>query len=94
VKDHSVKLNDVGDVYGIQNMYRDINADDVMKFEKLLANLECTSATFIRKIWSGEDLSLTRAQLSDMKKFLGIMMYRNENRRGQYYDMSFDLATL
>ncbi|KAG0351686.1 hypothetical protein BGX24_007791, partial [Mortierella sp. AD032] len=45
-------------------------------------------------IWSGEDLSLTRTQLSDIKKFLCIMMYRGENRRGQYYNMQFDLSTL
>ncbi|KAG0271311.1 hypothetical protein BGZ95_000889 [Linnemannia exigua] len=81
-------------MYGILDMYRDITADDEMKFEKLLSNLESTSATFIRKIWSGEDLSLTRAQLADMKKFLCIMMYRGEHRWRQYNDGLLDFMTL
>ncbi|KAK3844650.1 MAG: hypothetical protein J3R72DRAFT_64773 [Linnemannia gamsii] len=94
VKDHTTELSDIKRAYGVTDMYRDITADDEMKFEKLLGNLESTSATFIRKIWSGEDLSLTRSQLADMKKFLCIMMYRGENRRGQYYNIQFDLDTL
>ncbi|KAF9913039.1 hypothetical protein EC991_005907 [Linnemannia zychae] len=73
---------------------KDVTADDSMKFEKLLGTLERTSATFIRKIWKGESLSLTRTQLADMKKFLCIMMYRFEQRRDQYLGMKFDLKTL
>lgn len=87
-------LTDVARAYGIEDMYKDINSDDSMKFEKLLSKLESTSAIFIRKIWSGEALSLTRRQLAEMKKFLGIMMYRGEHRRGQYYNMGFDFSTL
>ncbi|KAF9913034.1 hypothetical protein EC991_005902 [Linnemannia zychae] len=94
VADHTTELSDIKRAYGAEDMYRDITADDCMKFEKLLGNLESTSATFIRKIWSGEELSLTRAQLADMKKFLGIMMYRSEHRRGQYFNMWFDTPTL
>jgi len=63
-----------------------------MKLEKLLSSPESSSSIFIRKIWSGEDLSLTRAQLADMKKFLCIMMYRGEARRSQYYDKTFDMT--
>ncbi|KAF9086397.1 hypothetical protein BGX29_001420 [Mortierella sp. GBA35] len=93
-ENHTTVLNDIARTYGVEDMYRDITADDCMKFEKLLAKLESASSTFIRQIWTGEDLSLTRAQLSDMKKFLAIMMYRGENRRSQYYDESFDMMTL
>ncbi|KAK3844646.1 MAG: hypothetical protein J3R72DRAFT_521711 [Linnemannia gamsii] len=92
--DCTIELNDTARAYGIYDMYRDIDADDEMKFQKLLSSLESASATFIRKIWSGEDLSLTRAQLSDMKKFLCIMRLRLEGRRGQYYNIQFDLKTL
>jgi len=92
-KGHSNELNDIARVYGLEDMYRDINEHDCMKFEKLLSKLESSSSKFIRKIWSGEDLSLTRAQLADMKKFLCIMMYRGEHRRGQYYDGMFDMMT-
>ncbi|KAK3811875.1 MAG: hypothetical protein J3Q66DRAFT_48945 [Benniella sp.] len=66
-------------------MYRDINEDDCMKFEKPLVKFESSSSTFIRDIWTGNDLSLTRNQLDDMKQFLAIMTYRGEHRRGQYY---------
>ncbi|KAF9349993.1 hypothetical protein BGX34_001462 [Mortierella sp. NVP85] len=92
VEDHSSELNDTSRVYGLEDMYRDINEDDCMKLEKLLSKLESFSSQFIRKIWSGEDLSLTRAQLADMKKFLCIMMYRGEARRSQYYDGTFDMT--
>ncbi|KAG0360165.1 hypothetical protein BC939DRAFT_463355 [Gamsiella multidivaricata] len=64
-----------------------------MMFEKLLAELECTAAVFVRRIWSGEDISLTRTELADFKKFLAIMMYRGEHRRKQYFEDRFDFAT-
>ncbi|KAK3844643.1 MAG: hypothetical protein J3R72DRAFT_488360 [Linnemannia gamsii] len=92
--DYTTELNDTSRAYGIYDMYRDIIPDKEMRFEKLLGNLESTSATFIRKIWSGEDLSLTRVQLADMKKFLCIMMYRGEHRWRQYHDGLLDFRTL
>ncbi|KAG9322105.1 hypothetical protein KVV02_005589 [Mortierella alpina] len=82
VEDHTTNPTDVSRAYGAEDMYRDVTEDDCMKFEKLLAKHECTSATFIRRIWKEEDeLSLTRGQLADMKKFLVVMMYRSEHRR-------------
>ncbi|KAG0044896.1 hypothetical protein BGZ83_009829 [Gryganskiella cystojenkinii] len=93
-QDHTSILNDVSLSYGVKNMYRDVTLKDSMKFEKLLSGLESTSAHFIRKIWTdGQELSMTRAQLADMKRFLFVMMYRSENRHGQYFDKSFDLMT-
>ncbi|KAF9329428.1 hypothetical protein BG006_007481 [Podila minutissima] len=75
-------------------MYRDVTETDCMKFEKLLAKHECTSATFIRQISNGEeDFSLNRTQLGDMKKFLVVMMYRSEDRRSQYFNRRFDFLT-
>ncbi|KAF9078993.1 hypothetical protein BGX27_007305, partial [Mortierella sp. AM989] len=75
-------------------MYRDINLEDCMLFEKLLSKLESSSAVFIQKILSGsQDTSLTRAKLAEFKKFLAIMMYRGENRRGQYFNDLFDNST-
>ncbi|KAG0212716.1 hypothetical protein BGX28_005749 [Mortierella sp. GBA30] len=93
VRDKTTTLNDVDRAYGVENMYRDFTVDDCMMFEKLLSKLESSSATFIRKVWSGEALSLTRAQLADLKKFLAIMMYRGEHRRSQYFDDNFDIST-
>ncbi|KAK3811874.1 MAG: hypothetical protein J3Q66DRAFT_403739 [Benniella sp.] len=93
-KDHSTVLSDIKRSYGLDDMYRDVTTDDCMKFEKLLAEMENASSTFIRSIWAGKDLELTRSQLSDMKKFLAIMMYRAEHRRSQYYDESFDMMTM
>ncbi|KAG0260962.1 hypothetical protein BGZ95_004324, partial [Linnemannia exigua] len=91
VEGHTTNLTNVSRAYGADDMYRDVTMVNCMKFEKLLAKHECTSATFIRKIWNEEeDLSLTRAQLADMKKFLVVMMYRSEHRRSQYFNHSFD----
>ncbi|KAF9914049.1 hypothetical protein BX616_009074 [Lobosporangium transversale] len=94
VMEETVTQSDVGRVYGVQNMYQDIAEVDSMWFEKELAKLECTSATFIHKIRSGGELPLTRTQLADFKRFLAIMMYRGEHRREQYYECRFDVRTL
>ncbi|KAF9564330.1 hypothetical protein EC968_004570 [Mortierella alpina] len=93
VKDHTTNPTEVSRAYGAMDMYRDLTEDDCMKFEDLLAKHECTSATFIRQIWNGEDLSLTRDQLGVMKKFLVVMMYRSESRRSQYFNQRFDPVT-
>ncbi|KAG9067087.1 hypothetical protein KI688_013000 [Linnemannia hyalina] len=94
VQDHTTDPTNVSRAYGAEDMYRDVTEADCMKFEKLLAKHECTSATFIRQIWKEEeDLSLTRTQLGDMKKFLVVMMYRSEHRRSQYFDLRFDPIT-
>ncbi|ORZ07547.1 hypothetical protein BCR41DRAFT_360177 [Lobosporangium transversale] len=90
----TIAQSDVSRVYGLQNMYQDIAEVDSMRFEKELAKLECTSATFIHKIRSGEELLLTRTQLADFKRFLAIMTYRSECRREQYYECRFDIMTL
>ncbi|KAF8957865.1 hypothetical protein BGZ46_002089 [Entomortierella lignicola] len=91
VEDHTTDLTNVSRVYGSDDMYRDLTEADCMKFEKLLAKHESTSATFIQQIWNEEeDLSLTRTQLADMKKFLVVMMYRSEHRRSQYFNQKFD----
>lgn len=62
VEDQTTALNDADRSYGVDYIYRDIAEDDCMRFEKLLSKMESTSSTFIRKIWTGEDLSLTRVQ--------------------------------
>ncbi|KAG0309424.1 hypothetical protein BGZ98_002612 [Dissophora globulifera] len=94
VEDHTTDLADVSRAYGVNDMYRDVTEDDCMKFEKLLAKHESTSATFIREIWNEEDdLSLTRTRLGSMKKFLVVMMYRSEPRRSQYFNLAFDFPT-
>ncbi|KAG0364425.1 hypothetical protein BGX24_004607 [Mortierella sp. AD032] len=93
VASHTIELNDVAREYGIYDMYRDITSVDEMKFEKLLSKLEGTSSMFFRKIRSGEDLSLTRVQLEDMKKFLCIMMYRGEHRWREYHDGLLNFKT-
>ncbi|KAF9195665.1 hypothetical protein BGZ49_003012, partial [Haplosporangium sp. Z 27] len=87
-------MGDINRSYGIQDMYRDISADDCMEFEKLLSKFESSTATFIHAIISGSnDISLSRAKLLEFKKFMFIMMYRNESRRGQYLQESFDVPT-
>lgn len=93
VQDQTTTLNGISRAYGVENIYRDITADDCMEFEKRLATLESSSATFVRKIWLGKDLSLTRVELVELKKFLAIMMYRSKNRRSQYFDDHFDMMT-
>ncbi|KAF8947213.1 hypothetical protein BGZ47_009936 [Haplosporangium gracile] len=94
VQDHTTDPTNVSRAYGAEDMYRDVTEDDCMKFENLLAKHECTASTFIRQIWKEEeDLSLTRTQLGNMKKFLVVMMYRSENRRSQYFNQSFDPIT-
>jgi len=93
VENRTTVQSDIARAYGIDDMYRDISEEDCMKFEKLLAQLESVSSTFIRRIWAGEDLSMTREKLLDLKKFLAIMMYRGPNRRGQYFNKMFDPMT-
>ncbi|KAG0247690.1 hypothetical protein BG011_001061 [Mortierella polycephala] len=94
VESHTTDPTDVSRAYGVKDMYRDVTEADCMKFEKLLAKHECTSAAFIRQIWNEEeDLSLTRTQLGDMKKFLVVMMYRSEHRRSQYFNQRFSFIT-
>ncbi|KAF9119750.1 hypothetical protein BGX30_003645 [Mortierella sp. GBA39] len=93
VEDQTTALNDVARSYGNCDMYRDIAEDDCMVFEDLLGKMEGTSAIFVRKIWAGEDLSLTRVQLTELKKFLAIMTYRSESRRNQYYEDEFNPET-
>ncbi|KAF9964177.1 hypothetical protein BGZ70_006824 [Mortierella alpina] len=94
VKDHTTNPTDVAKAYGAYDMYRDIAEVDCMKFEKLLSKHESTAATFIRETWDeNADLSLTRAQLMGMKKFLVVMMYRSESRRSQYFNQKFDPIT-
>ncbi|KAF9162986.1 hypothetical protein BGX21_010434 [Mortierella sp. AD011] len=93
VEDHATVLISISRAYGAEDMYRDVTETDCMKFEKLLAKHESFSAKFIRQIWNEEEnLSLTRAQLGDMK-FLAIMIYRSEYRRSQYFDQRFDPIT-
>ncbi|ORZ07539.1 hypothetical protein BCR41DRAFT_360166 [Lobosporangium transversale] len=85
------RQSDTSRVYGLQNMYQDIaEVDDNMRFERELAKLECTSATFIHKIRSGEELLLRWTQLADFKRFLAIMTYRSERRREQVQDVWFE----
>ncbi|KAF9586266.1 hypothetical protein BGW38_007670 [Lunasporangiospora selenospora] len=94
VKYQTKELVNTAHVYGVKDIYRDFTEDDCMKFEKLLSKHECTSSTFIRQVWDEEtDLSLTRAQLSSMKRFLVVMMYRGERRRSQYFDQNFEPLT-
>ncbi|KAG0295011.1 hypothetical protein BGZ96_012782 [Linnemannia gamsii] len=94
VEDCTTEPANIARVYGAEDMYRDVTEADCMKFEKLLGKHESTSATFIRQIWKEEeDLSLTRAQLADMKKFLVVMMFRGEHRRRQYFNQNFDPLT-
>ncbi|KAF9381247.1 hypothetical protein BGX21_002154, partial [Mortierella sp. AD011] len=75
-------------------MYRDLDSNDCMEFEKLLSKSESSAATFVQMIVSGsKDISLTRTKLFELKKFLFIMMYRCESRRNQYFLEMFDFAT-
>ncbi|KAG0001464.1 hypothetical protein BGZ79_004623 [Entomortierella chlamydospora] len=75
-------------------MYRDLDSNDCMEFEKLLSKSESSAATFVQMIVSGsKDISLTRAKLLELKKFLFIMMYRCESRRNQYFLEIFDIIT-
>ncbi|KAF9433356.1 hypothetical protein BGZ76_009564 [Entomortierella beljakovae] len=94
VMNDELTLEDSDVNYGMYNMYRDINAEDCNEVEKLLSAIEALSSLFIQAIVSGSDnLSLTRKKLMDFKKFLFIMMYRSEDRRGQYYEEKFDYDT-
>ncbi|KAF9338887.1 hypothetical protein BGZ91_007651 [Linnemannia elongata] len=94
VDDHTNKPTDFSRAYGVENLYRDLTEADCMKFEDLLSKHESNSAMFIQRIRNeDEDLSLTRSQLGDMKKFLAIMMYRSEHRRSQYFNQRFDVLT-
>ncbi|KAI8595542.1 hypothetical protein EDD21DRAFT_390964 [Dissophora ornata] len=93
VLDHSITPEDVGRIYGEHNMYKDIRLEDCMEFEDRLSKMESSAATFIQTIMAGQDISLTRPKLEDFKKFLTIMMYRGESRRGQYVNDSFDPPT-
>ncbi|KAF9092686.1 hypothetical protein BGX27_001757 [Mortierella sp. AM989] len=88
-----ITLESISRAYGNQDMYRDINLEDCMLFEKLLSKLEDSSAVFIQKILSGQDISLTRTKLVEFKRFLAIMMYRDEHRRDQYFNDLFDNRT-
>ncbi|OAQ31018.1 hypothetical protein K457DRAFT_124722 [Linnemannia elongata AG-77] len=92
VEDHTTNPTDVSRAYGVENLYRDVTEADCMKFEKLLSKHESDSAKFIREIWNEDkDLSLTRTRLEDLKKFLVVMMYRSELRRGHYFNQRFEL---
>ncbi|KAF8939174.1 hypothetical protein BGZ58_010430 [Dissophora ornata] len=89
-----ITLEDISRIYGVQNLYRDTAEDDSMRFERLLSQIESSSSMFVRQIVTeSQDLPLTRTRLANFKKFLAIMMYRNDSRRKQYAEDSFDMMT-
>ncbi|KAI5819136.1 hypothetical protein BZA77DRAFT_178037 [Pyronema omphalodes] len=72
----------VARAYGIQDMYRDMNAEDVNHIENKLAMLEQSASQVVRLIKDFQKnrpsptINLTRMQLYDVRKFLFIMKYR------------------
>ncbi|KAG0324829.1 hypothetical protein BGZ99_001393 [Dissophora globulifera] len=94
VKNKRLTLEDIGNVYGDQNMYRDITSDNCMMFEDLLSRLESSAANIVQVIRSGsQEISMTRTKLMDFKRFLAIMMFREHERRRQYAEDIFDPMT-
>ncbi|KAG0295830.1 hypothetical protein BGZ98_001206, partial [Dissophora globulifera] len=94
VKDKRLTLEDIGKIYGVQNMYRDITSDNCMMFEDLLSRLESSAANIVQVILSGsQEISMTRTKLMDFKRFLAIMMFREHERRQEYAEDKFDFMT-
>ncbi|CCX29845.1 Similar to hypothetical protein [Tuber melanosporum Mel28]; acc. no. XP_002837738 [Pyronema omphalodes CBS 100304] len=78
----AIESRRVARAYGIQDMYRDMNAEDVNHIENKLAMLEQSASQVVRLIKDFQKnrpsptINLTRMQLYDVRKFLFIMKYR------------------
>jgi hypothetical protein len=79
----------ISHVYGTTNLYKDMRAADVNEVETKLSSLEGKAAAVINRLHdslrSGA-FRLDRQQLNDLRKFLFVQHYRNQNLSGSYFD--------
>ncbi|RIA86209.1 hypothetical protein C1645_780117 [Glomus cerebriforme] len=87
----------VAKTYGIENMYKDFNHEDVMRVESKLAKLEGQVARVIHDIvrtsQKESQIVLLNTDLNDLCKFLFIMDYRKPYRWSQFKNENFDSRT-
>ncbi|KAF8073333.1 hypothetical protein FPV67DRAFT_1620392 [Lyophyllum atratum] len=77
----------LNNVYGVQNLYRDVSAQDVNELEKALSVLENHAARVINNlhVHTEDDFLLNRKDLYHLRKFLFIMHYRQSKLSSTYF---------
>ncbi|CAG8663113.1 12187_t:CDS:1 [Acaulospora morrowiae] len=87
----------IGETYGYRDMYKDFNNKDVMHVEERLSKLEGIASKTIKYILKESQeqnqVVLFRKNLEDLRKFIFIMNYRNDNRWRQFTGDNFDPIT-
>ncbi|CAG8729855.1 14054_t:CDS:1, partial [Acaulospora morrowiae] len=87
----------IGDTYGYQDMYKDLNNKDVMHVEEKLSKLEGMASKTIKRILEESQeqnkVVLFRKNLEALRKFIFIMNYRNGHRWRQFTSDNFDPFT-
>ncbi|KAG9302082.1 hypothetical protein G9A89_021126 [Geosiphon pyriformis] len=88
----------VAKTFGYLNMYKDLNHEDAMHVEDKLSKLEEKASKVVRDIIKASQVEsqivLVRRDLSNLRKFLFVMNYRNRHRWAQFSNESFDILTL
>lgn len=91
LKDGDFRTGNVGDTFGIVDMYRDFDqADrDQHRLEKQLSALESAAAELfarVKRIYDAgnEEIQLSRKEKDLLRRFLFIMMYRNTSFAGRF----------
>lgn len=84
---HKLDTLPLGKVYGVQNLYQDVSAKDVMELEKALAKLENHGAAVIAMLHKAgsNQFSLKRKDVNYLQKFLFIMHYRQSKLSHSYF---------
>ncbi|KAF5379203.1 hypothetical protein D9615_005924 [Tricholomella constricta] len=74
-------------VYGVQNLYRDVSAQDINELEKSLSILENHAARIINTLHQHTqgDFTLKRKDLYYLRKFLFVMHYRQSKLSNSYF---------
>lgn len=93
IKNNNLEIGKIQKNYGILNMYKDINnKNNIMYVEQELSKLESKVSIIIRKIIENDKITIKRNELFNLKKFLFIMCYRNNEKRIQYLNNNFNIS--
>lgn len=77
--------------YGVQDLYKNTNTNDVTEVEDELKKLEGKCSVIINAIVNSNNyIEIKRKDLNTLRKFLYIMMYRDKSRKEQYVKDNFD----
>lgn len=94
IKKNNLEICKTSKKYGVQNLYKNLNTNDMMEVEKELGKLENKCSTLLDNINNSKDfIKISRKDIFELRKFLYIMMYRKDSRKKQYTEGNFDYET-